>query len=121
MRAAGANLQDIAIAGAISRALTIINRHEQAHASSRRRTRHRVLVLQACRDGSSQYIPVMNTIFAAQKCEVRAKCCCAAAAADAGALRCALLQLLAAQCCEEVLRHRGIGTVRWLARAMVRC
>jgi hypothetical protein len=67
---AGAQLQDVAIAGAISRALVVISRHEQQQHSSRRRARHRVLVVQASRDGPGQYIPVMNAIFAAQKAEV---------------------------------------------------
>ncbi|KAK5667436.1 hypothetical protein QVD99_006034 [Batrachochytrium dendrobatidis] len=52
------------IAGALSLALTYINKMQSSTTPDRQ---SRILVLSVSPDGSAQYIPIMNAIFAAQK------------------------------------------------------
>ncbi|KAG2495706.1 hypothetical protein HYH03_006306 [Edaphochlamys debaryana] len=69
--AGGGRVQPFALSGALSRALCLIHRlQQQAAARGRVRCCPRLLVLQGSRDGSAQYIPVMNSIFSAQRAQV---------------------------------------------------
>lgn len=66
---------DLPLAGALSRALCLINRRKlESHRNTSKRS-PRILCLVGSTDSPVQYIPVMNSIFAAQKARVAIDAC----------------------------------------------
>ena len=55
------------ISASLSRALSYINRHHKAAEAQGSALSARVLVISVSPDAAWQYIPIMNTIFSAQK------------------------------------------------------
>lgn len=64
------SLAEVALSGALSRALCAVRRQLPRYDTARHRGRPRILVLSATPDSPVQYIPVMNAIFAAQAVKV---------------------------------------------------
>ncbi|EIE26291.1 transcription factor Tfb4 [Coccomyxa subellipsoidea C-169] len=72
----GDHARPAVLAGALSRALCLINKAQLASAGgSRTRKQPRLLCLKGSPDATEQYISVMNAIFAAQRCEVVIDAC----------------------------------------------